>query len=94
MWKVHESKRAQKNIERLPLYIQEKYYLWKTVVIASSPTGLFNNAGYKDHALSGEWEGCRSSRLNQQFRVIYSIEWDGVYVDVHDVNAHDYKKRR
>jgi plasmid maintenance system killer protein len=43
--------------------------------------------------LKGEWQGHRSSRLNQQYRVIYRIDRDRVFVEVVDVTAHDYRRK-
>ncbi|TAN04900.1 MAG: type II toxin-antitoxin system mRNA interferase toxin, RelE/StbE family [Rhodanobacteraceae bacterium] len=36
--------------------------------------------GFRDEALSGDWKGHRSSRLNEQWRVIYSVESDVMIV--------------
>jgi proteic killer suppression protein len=49
--------------------------------------------GFRDEALRGEWSGHRSSRLSQQYRVIYQVEADEVSVFVIEVNPHDYRKR-
>ncbi|MEN8770130.1 MAG: type II toxin-antitoxin system mRNA interferase toxin, RelE/StbE family [Glaciecola sp.] len=49
--------------------------------------------GFNDEALSGNWKGFRSSRLNQQYRVIYSVENGEMFVQVLDVTAHDYLRR-
>ena len=49
--------------------------------------------GFHDEALKGEWKGCRSSRLNIQYRVIYKIVKDEILVQVIDVTTHDYRKK-
>ncbi len=49
--------------------------------------------GFRDEALSGDWKGHRSSRLNEQWRVIYSVEADVMIVQVVRVTPHDYRKR-
>lgn len=40
----------------------------------SGPEGLRAINGFRDAALSGDWKGYRSSRLNEQWRVIYQGE--------------------
>jgi addiction module RelE/StbE family toxin len=45
--------------------------------------------GFKDEALSGNWKGFRSSRLNIQYRVIYKVQKDQVLVEVERVTPHD-----
>lgn len=48
---------------------------------------------FADEALTGEWNGYRSSRLNQQYRVIYKINNDEVYVLVEHISPHDYRRK-
>ena len=43
--------------------------------------------------LRGDWKGHRSSRLNQQYRVIYCTKGDRLLVEVVEVNPHDYPKK-
>jgi addiction module RelE/StbE family toxin len=93
MWGIFESRAAEKNIDRLPKHILEKYEFWKNVVHISGPEGLRTFKGFKDHALKGEWGGHRSSYLNDTYRVIYRIDGQEVKVYVIDVNAHDYRRR-
>jgi len=50
--------------------------------------------GFSDEALQGEWDGYRSSRLNQQYRVIYKIIANEVYVQVEQVSPHDYRRKK
>lgn len=59
----------------------------------SGPVGLVAIKGFRDELLRGEWKGHRSSRLNQQYRVIYRIDRDRVFVEVVDVTAHDYRRK-
>ena len=49
--------------------------------------------GFNDEALSGNWRGFRSSRLNQQYRVIYSVENGEMLVQVLEVTPYDYRRR-
>ncbi len=93
MWEVLESKTAEKNIDKLPHHILEKYEFWRNIVQISGPEGLREFKGFKDHPLKGEWSGYRSSYLNQSYRVIYQIDKNEVRVFVIDINHHDYRKK-
>ena len=46
-----------------------------------------------DEALSGEWNGHRSSRLGQQYCVIYRVERDSILIEVVSITAHDYRRK-
>ena len=93
MWEIYEHRRVVRRIARLPLDILKRYEKWKDIVRVSGPKGLRMIKGFRDEALRGEWSGHRSSRLSQQYRVIYQVEADEVSVFVIDVNPHDYRKR-
>ena len=49
--------------------------------------------GFRDASPRGKWEGHRSSRLGDQYRVIYLIEEQHVVVKVVDITAHDYRRK-
>lgn len=93
MWKVFEHKRLDKQLAKAPVEIQKRYEKWKDIVEISGPSGLRWIRGFNDEALSGNWNGYRSSRLNQQYRVIYSVENGEMYVQVVEVTPHDYRRR-
>lgn len=59
----------------------------------SGPQGLRATRGFRDEALSGKSKGFRSSRLSQQWRVIYTVEADVMTVEVVRVTPHDYRRR-
>lgn len=91
MWTVLEHRmKAAKIIGKAPKQVQKKYELWKLVVKVEGPMALRSMTGFKDHALTGEWKGCRSSYLNDQYRVIYSIEAETVTVFVEKIGPHNY----
>ena len=73
--------------------ILKRYEKWKDIAMLSGPQGLRAIKGFRDESLSGEWNGFRSSRLNEQWRVIYSVEADVMTVQVVRVTPHDYRKR-
>jgi len=93
MWEVLEHRRVAGKLRRLPDELLKLYEKWKDIVRISGPAGLRRIKGFSDEALRGEWKGCRSSRLNQQYRVIYRVERDEIQVLVIDVTAHEYRKK-
>jgi addiction module RelE/StbE family toxin len=93
MWKIYEHKQVEKQIKSCPLEVQKKYEKWKDIVAISGQQGLMLIKGFADEALKGEWDGYRSSRLNKQYRVIYQVIADQVYVKVEKVTAHDYRRK-
>ena len=90
MWEVFEHRQVQRRMRKLPGEIVKRYEKWKDVVEFSGPTGLRLIRGFRDESLRGRWNGHRSSRLGDQYRVIYRIEKKRLYVMVVDVTAHDY----
>jgi addiction module RelE/StbE family toxin len=93
MWGVFEHRRVVRQIQRLPTEILKRYEKWKDIVAVSGPQGLRMIKGFNDENLSGEWKGHRSSRLGQQYRVIYRIERDAIRVEVVSLTAHDYRRK-
>ncbi|RUO20896.1 type II toxin-antitoxin system mRNA interferase toxin, RelE/StbE family [Aliidiomarina iranensis] len=93
MWTIFEHKRLDKQLSKAPIEIQKRYEKWKDIVQISGPFGLRAIRGFNDEALSGNWKGYRSSRLNQQYRVIYLIENGEMYVQVVEITPHDYRRR-
>lgn len=93
MWLILEHKRTAQQLKKLPEEILKRYQKWKDIVEVSGPPGLKMIRGFRDEALAGEWKGHRSSRLNEQCRVIYHVEQDSVLVEVVSVTPHDYRKK-
>ncbi len=92
MWDIYEHKKATKQLKNIPNEILMRYEKWKDIVAISGPEGLKLIRGFNDESLSGEWEGHRSSRLNIQYRVIYKIVNEELYVKVFRVTPHDYRR--
>lgn len=90
MWRIREHRNLDKIIAKLPLQVVKKYELWKDIVFRHGPDKLREFPGFHDEKLKGELEGQRSSRLNIQYRVIYSIEKEMVSVYVIDITLHKY----
>ncbi|MBO6558240.1 MAG: type II toxin-antitoxin system mRNA interferase toxin, RelE/StbE family [Pseudomonadales bacterium] len=93
MWKVYEHRRIDKQLQKLPVDILKKYEKWKDIVEISGPSGLRLIRGFRDEALRGEWKGHRSSRLSQQYRIIYKVDGERLLVEVVEVNPHDYRRK-
>ena len=93
MWKIQEHRDVDKELSvRVPLDILKRYEKWKDIASISGPQGLRAIKGFHDEALSGKWKGYRSSRLNEQWRVIYKIVADALLVQVVRVTPHDYRR--
>ena len=93
MWEVYEHRNVVKRLRRTPLEVLRRYEKWKDIVEVSGPEGLKLIKGFRDEALRGEWKGHRSSRLNQQYRVIYRVESDRLFVFVVELTPHDYRRK-
>jgi addiction module RelE/StbE family toxin len=93
MREVYEHRRMTKVLAKLPDDILKRYEKWKDIVRISGPQGLRAIKGFHDEALRGEWKGHRSSRLSQQYRVIYQVEAEEVLIYVLDLTAHDYRRK-
>lgn len=92
MWQVFEHRRVAKRLAAAPVEVQKRYEKWKDIVALSGPEGLKQIRGFNDESLSGKWKGCRSSRLNAQYRVIYRVKKEQVLVEVEKVTPHDYRR--
>ena len=90
---ILEHRRTARQLKRLPDEILKRYQKWKDIVEVSGPAGIRLIRGFRDEPLSGEWQDHRSSRLNEQYRVIYRIEREEVVVEVVSVAPHDYRRK-
>ena len=93
MWQIFEHRNLQRRIRKIPKTVLMRYEKWKDIVEISGPAGLRQIRGFNDESLRGDWKGHRSSRLNDQFRVIYRIERKKLFVMVIDLTAHDYRRK-
>jgi len=90
MWQIAEHRDLKKILPRLPKAVAEKYQIWKDLVMVYGPEKLREFPGFHDEKLKGERSGERSSRLSQQYRVIYVVERQAVSVFVIDITPHKY----
>ncbi len=93
MWRIFEHRDIQRRVRKTPKDILKRYEKWKDIVEISGPAGLRLIRGFNDKPLRGDWKGHRSSRLGEQFRVIYRIEKKELFVLVIDLTAHDYRRK-
>ena len=92
MWQIEEQRRVDKRLSFAPVEILKRYEKWKDIAALSGPRGLHLIKGFQDEALSGKWEGYRSSRLGLQWRVIYRMVAEQVLFQVVSVTPHDYRR--
>jgi plasmid maintenance system killer protein len=90
MWTILEHRSIAKTCSKLPLQVLKKYEIWKDIVFRHGPEKLKEFPGFSDEKLRGEREGQRSSRLNIQYRVIYSVDEAVVTVRVLEITPHEY----
>jgi plasmid maintenance system killer protein len=90
MWRIQEHRNLNNIFAKLPLQVVKKYELWKDIVFRHGPEKLREFPGFHDEKLNGEIKGQRSSLLNIQYRVVYSIEKKIVTVYMIDITLHKY----
>ncbi len=65
---------------------------WIKDVEDFGPESLKKNKGWKDHALSGKWQGYRSSSFSPAGRIIYKVRNNKLIVKVIRITEdHNYK---
>jgi mRNA-degrading endonuclease YafQ of YafQ-DinJ toxin-antitoxin module len=92
MWRIEEHRRVDKQVAVMPKEILKRYEKWKDIAAISGPPGLRLIKGLHDEALSGEWQGYRSSRLGLQWRVVYRVIPEGLLFQVASITAHEYRR--
>src|SRR5690349_7372309 len=92
MWRIEEHRRVDKQAASAPMEVLKRYEKWKDIAAMSGPMGLRLIKGFHDEALAGEWKGHRSSRLGDQWRVIYRVVADETPFQVASITAHDYRR--
>lgn len=92
MWRIEEHRRVDKQLASAPREILKRYEKWKDIATLSGPPGLRLIRGFNDEALSGKWDGHRSSRLGLQWRVIYRGAPEQQLFQVVSITPHDYRR--
>ena len=86
------TKRAERNLEKVPKHIVRKLQSWIDSVEYSGLNAVKNISGYHNEPLKGERLGQWSIRLSKAYRAIYVIHQnDNVeIIKIMEVNKHDY----
>lgn len=81
-----------KQLDKLPDFIQRKFYAWVTAIKLAGVRSVRERAGFHDEPLKGDRRGQRSVRLNKAYRAIYVERHDGQLelIEVIEVNKHEY----
>jgi mRNA-degrading endonuclease YafQ of YafQ-DinJ toxin-antitoxin module len=93
VWPIWEHRRVDNQLVKAPREVLKRYEKWKDIVQLSGPPGLRLIKGFHDEALAGAWKGYRSSRLGDQWRVIYRVATDKSTFYVEADTAHDYRRQ-
>ena len=88
-----EHRNVLRRVRKMPKQELKRYEKWKDIVQLSGPEGLRLIRGFNDELLRGDWKGHRSSRLGDQYRVIYRVENKRLLVMVIELTAHDYRRK-
>lgn len=91
MWEVYETREVTKSLIKLPREVQKKYAAWVEIVRNGGSHNLRSFPGFKDEKLQGKLRHCRSSRLNIQYRVIYSENASIKEIVVFKITPHKYE---
>ena len=90
--KVNISKRAWKNLQKVPAHIAKNFQRWALLVEDIGITEVRKIKGYHDEPLFGERSGQRSIRLSKSYRLFYieiSDKEIGI-ISVLEVSKHEY----
>ncbi len=92
IFNVKLSRKALKDLKKVPLYIAIKLQSWIESVGYSGLSEVRKISGYHDEPLKGNRDGQRSIRLSRGYRAFYIIEKDAkiTFVEIIEVNKHDY----
>ncbi len=71
MAKVNWGKLVDKQLDRIPEFIAEKFLIWVSLVEESGIREVRKLKGFHDEPLKGKRQGQRSIRLNKAYRAIY-----------------------
>lgn len=86
------TKKAEKDLKKLPMYIVDKLQLWVDMVENQGLRESRKIPSFHDEPLQGNRRGQRSIRLSKAYRAIYIERNDNriEFVDILEVNKHDY----
>jgi len=93
-WQVIWDRKVQKQLDRIPTHVRDKFLAWAIVVEQLGLERARRIPGYHDEPLTGRLKGKRSIRLNRAYRAIYIEEMDGnmQIVEIVKVSKHEYQE--
>jgi len=90
MIKIVLSKKAKKQLKKIPAYIAVKLQKWSEDVEEFGIEEVRKIPGRHDEPLSGSRKGQRSTRLSKDYRAFYIESNNKITINVIEVNKHDY----
>ena len=87
---VYATRLFEKQLIKCPMVIQRKAVAWIRIVEKIGLREVRKSPGYHDEPLKGKRRGQRSIRLNRNYRLIYRELKKGIYIELIEVNKHDY----
>lgn len=88
---VTVSRRAGKDLLKVPLYVRVHLKRWAEDVEHRGVEEVRKIPSYHDEPLHGSRKGHRSIRLTLAYRAIYKIyDADEKFIEVQEVNKHEY----
>ena len=90
MIRVTYSKTFERQLAKVPNFIQEKVKSWLWSISVVGLTETQKRPGLHDEPLKGTRKGQRSVRLNKSYRLIYWMVEDRVHMELLEVHKHDY----
>lgn len=89
--RVEISRRAAKEVERVPRHVALKLRLWIDDVEDRGLEEVRKTPGYHDEPLKGDRRGQRSIRLSIHYRAIYEIHENAPeLIEIQEVTKHQY----
>lgn len=90
--RIELTKKAQKDLLKVPIFIKEKLLLWVDAVERFGIHQIRKTPGFHDEPLKGDRKGQRSIRLNKGYRAIYIEDQHKELhiISIIEVNKHEY----
>ena len=92
IFKISLTKKAERQLKKLPQHIALKLAAWVEDVGRIGLSEVRKVPGFHDEPLKGERQGQRSIRLSKQYRAIYVLDREkkNVHIQILEVNKHEY----
>ena len=89
--RVRITKRAEKQLGKIPEHVVIKLMLWVRAVELDGLDEVRKVRGFHDEPLKGDRAGQRSIRLSRSYRAIYELQVSiGEFVSVEEITKHEY----